>query len=105
MFYSSELSILGCDVSRESKDDAKKVCDEVLSRFRLSKDPFIYNLPIHKVEEYLRDFYFRFSVLVVDGYTVRDGYDNQRSKELQRLVRLAVDRVGKSSNCTDKLIS
>lgn len=105
MFQPLELSILGCNVSRESEDDAKKVFAKILPSLHLSKDPFVGNLPIAKVEEYLRDYNFRFSVLVVDGYSVRDGSDNQRSKELQRLVRLAVDKVGKSSNCTDKLIS
>ncbi|CAH3119290.1 unnamed protein product, partial [Pocillopora meandrina] len=88
-----ELSILGCNVSCESVDDAKKVFARVLPSLHLSKDPFVGNLPINKVEEYLRDYHFRFSVLVVDGYTVRDGCDDQRSKELQRLVRLAVDKV------------
>ena len=90
---------------RESVDDAEKVFAKVLPSLHLSKDPLFGNLPITQVEEYLRDYLFRFSVLVVDGYTVRDGCDDQRSKELQRLVRLAVDKVGKSSDCTDKLLS
>ena len=98
MFHSLELSILGCNLSRESKDDAKKVFAKVLPSLHLSKDPFVGNLPITKVEEYLKDFHFTLSVLVVDGYTVRDGCDDESSKELQRLVRLAVDKVGKSSN-------
>nr|XP_058942211.1 uncharacterized protein LOC131770508 [Pocillopora verrucosa] len=88
-----ELSILGCNVSRESVDDAKKLFAKVLPSLRLSKDPLVGNLPITEVEEYLRDYLFRFFVLVVDGYTVRDGCDDQRSKELKRLVRLAVDKV------------
>ena len=79
-------------------DYAKKVFAGVLPSLHLSKDPFVGNLPITKVEEYLRNYHFRFSVLVLDGCTVRDGCDDQRSKELQRLVRLAVDKVGKSSN-------
>ena len=99
------MSILGCNLSRESEDDAKKVFANVLPSLHLSKDPFFDNLPITKVEKYLKDFHFKFAVLVVDGYTVRDGCDDQRSKELQRLIRLAVDKVGKSSNCTDKLLS
>lgn len=82
MFHSLELSILCCYVSRESEDDTKKVFDKVVPSLHLSKDPFVGNLPITKVEEYLRDYHLRFSVLVVDGYTVRDGCDNQRSKEL-----------------------
>ena len=86
-------------------DDAKKVFVKVLPSLHLSKDPLVGNLPITQVEEYLRDYLFRFSVLVVDGCTVRDGCDDRRSKELQRLVRIAVDRVGKSSDCTDKLLS
>ena len=98
MFHSLELSILGCNLSRESEDDAKKVFAKVLPSLHLSKDPFVGNLSITKVEEYLRDYHFRFAMLVVDGCTVRDGCDDQRSKELQRLVRLAVDKVGKSSN-------
>lgn len=105
MFHSLELSILGCNVSRESEDDAKEVFAKVLPSLHLSMEPFVGNLPMNEIEEYLREHYFRFFVLVVDGYTVRDGYDNQRSKELQRLARLAVDKVGKSSNCTDKLLS
>ena len=96
--HSLELSILGCDVSRESVDDAEKVFAKVLPSLHLSKNPLVGNLPITEVEEYLRDCLFRFFVLVVDGYTVRDGCDDQRSKELKRLVRLAVDKVGKSSN-------
>ena len=79
-------------------DDAKKVFAKVLPSIRLSQEPLVGNHPITKVEEYLRDYLFIFSVLVVDGYTVRDGCDDQRSKELQRLVRIAVDKVGKSSN-------
>ena len=85
-------------MSRESEADAKKVFANILPSLHLSKDPLVGNLPITEVEEYLRDYHCRFSVLVVDGYTVRDGCDDQRSKELQRLVRLAVDKVGKSSN-------
>ena len=92
------MSILGCNLSRESEDDAKKVFANIHPRLHLAKDPLVGNLPITKVEEYLRDYHFRFSVLVMDGYTVRDGCDDERSKELQRLVRLAVDKVGKSSN-------
>ena len=85
-------------MSCESLDDAKKVFANILPSLHLSKDPLVGNLPITKVEEYLRDYYFRFAMLVVDGCTVRDGCDDERSKELQRLVRLAVDKVGKSSN-------
>ena len=85
-------------MSRESVDDAEKVFAKVLPSLHLSKDPPVGNLPITEVEEYLRDYLFRFSLLVVDGCTVRDGCDDERSKELQRLVRLAVDKVGKSSN-------
>ena len=92
-------------MSCESVDDAKKVFAKVLPSLHLSKDPFFGNFPITKVEEYFRDYHFRFSALVVDGYTVRDGCDDQRSKELQRLVRIAVDKTGKSSDCTDKLLS
>ena len=94
MFHSLELSILGCNLSRESEDDAKKVFANILPSLHLSKDPFVGNLPITKVEEYLKDFHFKLSVLVVDGYTVR----SESPKELQRLVRLAVDKVGKSSH-------
>ena len=79
-------------------DDAKKVFANILPSLHLSKDPLVGNLPITKVEEYLRDYYIRFAMLVVDGYTVRDGCDDESLKELQRLVRLAVDKVGKSSN-------
>ena len=85
-------------MSCESVNDAKEVFARVLPSFYLLKDPLVGNLPITQVEEYLRDYLFRFSVLMVDGYTVRDGCDDQRSKELQRLVRIAVDKVGKSSN-------
>ena len=105
MFHSLELSILGCDVSLQSEHDARKVFAKVLSSLPLSMDPFVGNLPITEVEKYLENHHFEYSVLVVDGYTVRDGSDNQRSKEIQRLVGLAVDKVGKSSNCADEIIS
>ena len=105
MFHSLELSILGCDVSCQSQDDASEVLAKVLPSLPLSKDPFVENLQINEVEKYLRNHHFEYSMLVVDGYTVRDGSDNQRSKEIQRLVGLAADKVGKSSNCADEVIS
>lgn len=105
MFHSLELSILGCDVSCQSQDDAMKVFAKVLPSLPLSMVPSFGNLPITEVEKYLGNHHFEYSVLLVDGNTVRDGSDNQRSKEIQRLVGLAVDKVGKFSNCADEVIS
>ena len=99
VFHSLELAIFGCDVSQESVKDVENFFKSLPSSLlHWSEDPYVANLPITKVEDCLRDCHFRFSVLVVDVFTVRDGYDNQRSRELQRLVRLAVDKGGKSSN-------
>ena len=60
----------------------------------LSEEPYVDNLQSTKVEVFLRDNPFKFSVLVMEGSTTSDSYDKQRWMECQRLVENIKDKVG-----------
>ena len=94
-----DLAILGCNVSRESLEDAKKVFNKIRPSLNLSEEPFVDNLQSKKVEVFLRVNHFKFSVLVMDGSTTTDHYDKQRWMECQRLVEYITDKVSKQSKC------
>lgn len=88
------MAILGCNVSRESLEDAKKVLNKLRLSLHLSEEPYVDNLQSTKVEVFLRDNPFKFSVLVMEGSTTSDSYDKQRWMECQRLVENIKDKVG-----------
>ena len=91
---SLDLAILGCNVSRESLEDAKKVFNKLRPSLHFSEVPFVDNLQSTKVEVFLRDNHLILSVLVMDGSTTSDSYDKQRWMECQRLVENIKDKVG-----------
>ena len=95
MFRPLDLAILGCNVSRESLEDAKKVFNKIRPSLNLSEEPFVDNLQSQNVEVFLRFNHLKFFVLVMDGSTTTDFYDNQRWMECQRLVENITDKVGK----------
>lgn len=99
MFRSLDLAILGCNVSRESLEDAKKVFNKLRPSLYFSEEPFVDNLQSTKVEVFLRDNHFILSVLVMDGSTTSDSYDKQRWMECQQLVENIKDKVGMLSKC------
>lgn len=81
-------------MSRESLEDAKKVLNKLRPSLHLSEEPYVDNLQSTKVEVFLRDNPFKFSVLVMEGSTTSDSYDKQRWMECQRLVENIKDKVG-----------
>ena len=91
---SLDLAILGCNVSRESLEDAKKVFNKLRPSLHFSEEPYVGNFQSAKVEVFLRDNHFIFSVLVMDGSTTSDSYDKQRWMECQRLVENIKEKVG-----------
>ena len=95
MFRPLDLAVLGCNVSRESLEDAKKVFNKIRPSLNLSEEPFVDNLQSQKVEVFLRFNHLKFFVLVMDGSTTTDSYGNQRWMECQRLVENITDKVGK----------
>ena len=95
MFRPLDLAILGCNVSRESLEDAKKVFNKIRPSLNLSEELFVDNLQSQNVEVFLRFNHLKFFVLVMDGSTTTDSYGNQRWMECQRLVENITDKVGK----------
>ena len=95
MFRPLDLAILGCNVSRESLEDAKKVFNKIRPSLNLSEEPFVDNLQSQQVELFMRFNHLRFFVLVMDGSTTTDFYNKQRWMECQRLVEKITDKVGK----------
>lgn len=95
MFRSLDLAILGCNVSHESLEDAKKIFNKIRPSLYLLEEPFVDNLQSTKVEVFLGVSHFKFSVLVMDGSITTDYYDKQRWMEYQRLVENIMDKVGK----------
>lgn len=95
MFRPLDLAILGCNVSRESLEDAKKVFNKIRPSLNLSEEPFVDNLQSQQVELFMRFNHLKFFVLVMDGSKTTDFYNKQRWMECQRLVEKITDKVGK----------
>ena len=95
MFRPLDLAILGCNVSRESLEDAKKVFNKIRPSLNLSEELFVDNLQSQQVELFMRFNHLKFFVLVMDGSTTTDFYNKQRWMKCQRLVEKITDKVGK----------
>ena len=85
--------------------------ESIRPKLNIPSNPSVKNLPPVKAKEYLEKHSFQFCVLVVDGKTIKDSYENpsQRKNEYEDLLKTAVERVGKiirkSAHCSIKEIS
>ena len=86
------MAFLGCSVSKEAINDVKRI----LPKLNLHAQPAVINLPPAEAKQYLKRHSLQFCVLVVDGETVKDAYDNlpARKDEYEDLLKTAVERVG-----------
>lgn len=96
----SGLALLGCSVSEEAINAVKQVLESIRRELNLHSQLPVINLTTAKqVKQYLERHSLQFCVLVVDGETVKDAYENlpARKVEYVDLLRTAVERVGKKS--------
>ena len=94
----SGLALLGCSVSEEAINAVKQVLESVSPKVNLHSQPSVTHLSTaNQVKQYLERHSLQFCVLVVDGKTVKDAYENlpARKDEYEDLFKTAVERVGK----------
>ena len=95
----SGLALLGCSVSQEAIETVKQVLESIGPTLNLHAQPAVMNLPPPEAKQYLERHSLQFCVLVVDGETVKDAYENLpvRRSQYEDLFKTVVERVGKMS--------
>ena len=68
-------------MSEDSLDAVMNVFHDIAPKLNLSANPVHENLSPDKIKEYLMNVHLKACVLVVDGKTVEDAYNNLREKE------------------------
>lgn len=94
----SGLALLGCSVSEEAINAVKQVLENICPILNLHSQPSVISLTTaNQVKQYLESHSLQFCVLVVDGETIKDAYENlpARKVEYEDLFKTAVERVGK----------
>ena len=85
--------------------------ESIRPKLNIPSNPSVKNLSPVEAKEHLEKHSPRFCVLVVDGDTIKDTYENlfQRRDEYEDLLKTAVEKVGKiirkSAHCSIKEIS
>lgn len=113
LFFSSHtgLAVIGCSVLEKSIYVVLQEIESIRPKLNIPSNPSVKNISPVKAKEYLEKHSFQFCVLVVDGKTIKDTYENpsQRKNEYEDLLKTAVERVGKiirkSAHCSIKEIS
>ena len=96
----SGLAVLSCNVSEEAINAVKQVLEIICPRLNLHSQPSVISLKTpDQIKQYLERHSLQFCVLVVDGETIKDAYENlpPRKVEYENLFKTAVERVGKIS--------
>ena len=96
----SGLAVLSCNVSEEAINAVKQVLESIRPKLNLhSQLPVISLTTANQIKQYLERHSLQFCVLVVDGETIKDAYENlpPRKVEYENLFKTAVERVGKIS--------
>ena len=100
--------LLGCSVSQVAINVVEQALESICPKLNLQALPPVINLSTaNKVKQYLEKISLQFCVLVVDGETVKDAYENlpTRRSQYEDLFKTAVERVGKmSAHCLIKEI-
>lgn len=94
------LALLGCCVSGEAIYAVERALESISPKLNLQAlPPVINHSTANKVKQYLERHSPQFCVLVVDGETVKDAYENlpKQKVEYEDLLKTAVERVGKIS--------
>ena len=94
----SGLALLGCCVSEETMKAAEQVLESICPKLNLHSQPSVISLSTtNQIKQYLERHSLQFCVLVVDGETIKDAYENlpARKVEYEDLFKTAVERVGK----------
>lgn len=100
-----DLAVIGCNVSEGSIHAVMHAIGSFRPELNTSAEPPAKNLLPAKITKYLKRHSLQFCVLVVDGETVKDAYENlpARRDEYETLLKTAVERVGKlSPHCVMK---
>ena len=100
-----DLAVLGCSVSEGSIHAVMHAIKSFRPQLNTPGQPPAENLPPAEITQYLKRHSLQFCVLVVDGATVKDAYENlpARKVEYETLLKTAVQRVGKlSPHCVIK---
>lgn len=98
----SGLALLGCCLSEKAIHAVNQVLKSIGPKLNLHSQPSVMNLSTAKqVKQYLERHSLQFCVLVVDGETVKDAYENlpARKDEYEELLKTAVEKVGKIIDC------
>lgn len=99
----SGLALLGCCVSNEAMQAVEQVLESICPKLNLhAQFPVKTFETANQAKHYLEEHSLQFCVLVVDGKTVKDAYNNitARKVEYENLLKTAVASVGKISvNC------
>ena len=94
-FGSLDLAILCCNVSEDSIHAVMQVLQNIFPKLNLSANPPVENRPPNKIKRYLTEAHLKVCVLVVDGETIKDAYENlPQQKEYRELLETAASRVG-----------
>ena len=77
-------------------DNVKQVLEGIGPKLNLHAQPANMNLSPTQVKQYLERISLQSCVLVVDGETVKDAYENlpARRRQYEDLFKTAVERVG-----------
>lgn len=105
----ADLAIIGCAISERSIYAVMHEIESIGPKVNLHAQPPVENFSTAKqVKHYLERHSLRSCVLVVDGITVIDAYENlpTRKVEYEDLFKTAMERVGKfcSPLCTSQYI-
>ena len=86
-------------VSEEAIDAVIQAVESIRPKLNLQAQPPVMNLSPAKAKHYLERHSLQFCVLVVNGETVKDAYENlpERRNEYEKLFKKAGERVGKKS--------
>ena len=94
----ADLAVIGCAVSEGSMHAVMHAIGSIRLKLNLYAQPPVQSFSTAKqVKHYLERHSLRSCVLVVDGKTVKDAYENlpTRKVEYENLFKTAVERVGK----------
>lgn len=96
----SGLALLGCSVSEQAINAVKQVLECIRPELNLQAQFPVVNLnTANQVKQYLERHSLQLCVLLVDGETVKEAYENlpTRKAEYENLLQTAATRVGKKS--------
>lgn len=97
IFFSSDLAVLGCNVSDKTIEDVKRVFHIISEALNISTETAMNNVSPVNARSHIMKAPPRICVLVVDAATVYDAYEQlpKRRVEYEDLLTTAANTVGK----------